>query len=124
MIELTIPQIEEIAARAEKATPEDWSSEPHGSTTALYAGRSRQRHGLRLMNLDDGDSNFEANRDFIAAARTDVPALCSTALSAIRERDALQLALNAAPHGPFCTYLRSSHQEPCDCRESQIGAQR
>jgi hypothetical protein len=60
-----------------KHTPGPWTIEPHGATTALYADRDdgshgfrgiNLRHGLRLMNLDDGDSNFEANARLIAAA--------------------------------------------------------
>lgn len=54
-------------------TPGPWTTEPHGRTTALYSGRGPQPngfavHGLRLMNLDDGDHNFEANCVLIAAA--------------------------------------------------------
>ena len=49
-------------------TPTPWITEPHGDTTALYSGRDRDHHGLRLMNLDDGDMNFEANAAFIVRA--------------------------------------------------------
>jgi hypothetical protein len=49
-------------------TPGNWSAESHGDTIALYAGRNDKRHGLRLMNLDDGDSNFEANVGLIVSA--------------------------------------------------------
>lgn len=52
----------------QKHTPGPWTYEPHGKTTALYAGRGVNSHGLRLMNLDDGDLNFEANARLIAAA--------------------------------------------------------
>jgi hypothetical protein len=45
-----------------------WKAEPHGDTTALYADRGPNRHGLRLMNLDDGDMNFEANVRLIESA--------------------------------------------------------
>lgn len=55
----------------QKHTPGEWTHEPHGDTIALYAGRAHGmngRHGLRLMNLDDGDNNFEANARLISAA--------------------------------------------------------
>jgi len=49
-------------------TPKPWTTEPHGNTTALYSGRIPNQHGLRLMNLDDGDSNFENNLRLIENA--------------------------------------------------------
>jgi hypothetical protein len=52
----------------EAATCGEWTHEPHGSTVALYAGRGPNWHGLRLLNLDDGDANFAANAAFIAAS--------------------------------------------------------
>lgn len=45
-----------------------WTTEPHGNTTALYCDRDEEHHGLRLMNLDDGDSNFDANVRLITSA--------------------------------------------------------
>ncbi|MBN7763532.1 hypothetical protein JYP52_20540 [Nitratireductor aquibiodomus] len=49
-------------------TPGPWLVEPHGKTYALYSRRDDRYHGLRLVNLDDGDHNFEANARLIAAA--------------------------------------------------------
>lgn len=51
-----------------KHTPGPWVAEPHGNTTALYSGRDNFHHGLRLLNLDDGDANFAANVALISAA--------------------------------------------------------
>lgn len=51
-----------------KFTQGEWTVEPHGNTHALYAGRDRDHHGLRLMNLDDGDRNFDANVKLITSA--------------------------------------------------------
>lgn len=63
-----------LRALAMAATPGEWSVEPHGKTTALYSGRETSSnwfansHGLRLLNLDDGDWNFTSNAAYIAAA--------------------------------------------------------
>lgn len=48
-----------------------WTVEPHGNTTALYSGREATAHGFRLLNLDDGDSNFAANAAHIARCDPD-----------------------------------------------------
>lgn len=61
----------------EHATEGPWATEPHGDTTALYSGRDSQHHGLRLLNLDDGDGNFDFNLEFIAASRELVPLLAN-----------------------------------------------
>lgn len=64
--------IEEARALLAKATLGEWSAEPHGIRPrppwALYAGRDDSHHGLRLLNMDDGDSNFAANVALIVAA--------------------------------------------------------
>jgi hypothetical protein len=69
-----------------KHMPGLWSVEPHGDTVALYAGRDDQHHGLRLMNLDDGDANFAANARLIAAA-PDLLAACELALEQLHHCD-------------------------------------
>lgn len=51
-----------------KFTKGPWVVEPHGETYALYSRRTASEHGLRLMNLDDGDYNYAANRRLISAA--------------------------------------------------------
>lgn len=51
-----------------KFTKGPWLVEPHGETYALYSRRTPSEHGLRLMNLDDGDYNFVANFRLIATA--------------------------------------------------------
>ena len=42
-----------------------YSIERHGRGWALYFGRNRARHGLRLCNLDDFDNKGEAVRKAI-----------------------------------------------------------
>ncbi len=52
-----------------------WTAEPHGRTTGLYVTRHRFIHGLRLMNLDDGDMSFKQHCKLICAA-PDLLAAC------------------------------------------------
>lgn len=73
--------IEELIAevqRLDREAPGDtWTTEPHGSVRALYAGRDRQHHGLRLMNLSDGDSRAQVTEETICYYRTACPALAA-----------------------------------------------
>lgn len=62
----------ELETKAIAATQGEWSVEPHGSARALYAGRNNERHGLRLLNLDDGDRNIAANAAYIVAAQPSI----------------------------------------------------
>ena len=61
--------LDDLEAKARGATHGEWSVEPHVACRALYAGRDDQHHGLRLFNLDDGDSNIKANAAYIVAAQ-------------------------------------------------------
>lgn len=79
---LSAEDLHQIEARLKRATGSTWTVEPHGPPSpdgrqplALYAGRDQGRHGLRLLNLCDGDQHFEANATFIAAAHQDVQTL-------------------------------------------------
>lgn len=75
----------ELESKARAATQGEWSVEPHGSARALYAGRNNERHGLRLLNLDDGDRNIAANAAFIAAAQ---PSVVLELIERVREVEA------------------------------------
>jgi hypothetical protein len=108
MSETRESELRELIAKATRAST--WSIEPHGGTTALYSGREdiigeafghpMRGHGLRLMNLDDGDHNFAANGALIVAAVNALPGLLDE-LSALRvglkkveaERDEARKAL-------------------------------
>ena len=68
-----------------KWTEGPWLFEPHGETHALYSRRDDTKHGLRLMNLADGDRNFIANANLIAAAPELYEALCDM----VSDRDCL-----------------------------------
>lgn len=96
-----------------KHTAGPWTVEPHGATIALYSGRDRDHHGLRLMNLDDGDSNFEANARLIAAA----PDL----LAALQESYAVIAGLLAdCPEGELAAIARKA-QEANDAALTKAG---
>ena len=45
-----------------------YSIEPHGKGHALYFGRGPMKHGLRLCNMEDFDSNGEETRSMIVEA--------------------------------------------------------
>jgi len=45
-----------------------WSTEQRGDDVAVYSGRDDTHHGSRLMNLVDGDRNFQNNIDAIVSA--------------------------------------------------------
>lgn len=72
-------EIERLDAAATPLTEGPWMFEPHGETVALYAGRAKGWHGLRLFNVDDGDTYFEANLELIASFRTLAPELARRA---------------------------------------------
>lgn len=61
-------EIETTLDLLSKATGGVWSVEPHGQYIALYSDRLENQHGLRLMNFDDGDSNYQNNINAIPAA--------------------------------------------------------
>jgi hypothetical protein len=59
---------QEKKERGHKFSPGPWTTEPHGNTTALYSQRTEQQHGLRILNLEEWDSNFDANVNLIEAS--------------------------------------------------------
>ena len=91
------PDTETIKALLAVATPGPWTCEPHGNTMALYAGRSGTMHGLRLLNLDDGDWNFHANASLIARA----PDLAARVIELEAENARLRDAINEATDPDF-----------------------
>lgn len=117
--------IDALRQLMEKATAGRWSFEPHGSTTALYSGRGSMRHGLRLMNLDDGDSNFSANASLIVAAVNALPSLL-TELEALRAsrgrmvRPGWDVDGMCDEHGAFCC-PKCALQRAEDCGEVTHG---
>ena len=75
-----------------KFTSGDWSVEPHGDGHALYAGRDNEHHGLRLLNITDGDRNIIANCTLIHAAPDLYAALQAVLRVADRNTEEFDLA--------------------------------
>jgi hypothetical protein len=78
---LTPEQVRAIRERAEKATPGPWTADkpPRDndgwSLAVIIAAVAR---GQGIYAIPPGGSYPAADQNFIAAARTDVPALCAT----------------------------------------------
>jgi len=121
---MTISEVEAIEARAEAATPGPWAWEQYGEkVNAFSVGVACDEDG-NLINgrISEGDiiadtiiyrseiGSHEAavvnygDPDFIAHARTDVPALCATAKAAIKDRDELVKALEEVLRGEHDSY--------------------
>lgn len=112
-------RIEEIKARADNATPGPWRA-IHGDSYSAYPTVMRQNgpHFILLdaseedgPNADDGFRypGTDEDADFIAATRTDVPALCR----------ALEIAVGAL-EDVGCDYAG----QPCgECRNCKAVAQ-
>jgi hypothetical protein len=77
---LSKQQVDEIAARAEKATPGPWHC-TKGMLLKWYVYSQNDDLGFALQELHPHDGREWATREsaeFIAASRADVPALCAT----------------------------------------------
>jgi hypothetical protein len=107
----------ELETKARAATQGQWSVEPHGSTRALYAGRNNERHGLRLLNLDDGDRNIAANAAYIAAAQPRVVLELIDRVRAAEAKAGEPVALETCPSCNGSGLQLNSAGEPDDCRE-------
>lgn len=107
----------ELETKARAATHGQWNVEPHGSTRALYAGRNNERHGLRLLNLDDGDRNIAANAAYIAAAQPRVVLELIERVRAAEVKAGEPVALETCPSCNGSGLQLNSAGEPDDCRE-------
>jgi hypothetical protein len=67
-------------------TPGPWSVEAHGKGLGLYSGRDSNHHGLRLLNIEDGNQNLRANINLIVAA-PDLLAACKAVLQDVGDFD-------------------------------------
>lgn len=101
---LTAEQVAEIAGRAEAAYPAPWEEEWNTlGQPFLRSGVLEVAYLSRWFHPDQ----TKANLDFVAASRTDVPALCASheALRREVERQAKALELLQAA---VCHYAQSS----------------
>lgn len=107
---MTRPDIAAIRARADAATGgpwlwEDWDQDDGPNEFALtappetwvseFGDRLFPNLRNRIITEDDHEITL-ADREFIAAARADVPALCDYIKQVEAERDALQARIDAA----------------------------
>ena len=79
--------VAEIEARAEKATPGPWDVQTVFGVQSVMAESSCYDHSEAIAGRY---GVHDANGDFIAHARQDVPELCTMLREAIAERDALR----------------------------------
>ena len=109
-----------------KHTPGKWTVEQHGNTHALYCDRDEYHHGLRLMNLGDGDMNFDANASLISAAPDMLEALLVEARNAqiadpalrTHNWDKLKAAIERATGEPIVEIIaRATGERPADGKE-------
>lgn len=117
---LTIPEIEAIRERAEKATPGPWPTKPTGDykRITIGAGLVEGPNGYEVAEVYSDDCPrevAEANADLIGSCRLTIPALCATALSALQRVEELERQLAEADD-----YIRGTNndarieQDACD----------
>ena len=68
-------RLDEIEARADAATPGAWEWHPYMGSGATLAKPNHPFHELNILKTTDDWPPVAADAEFIAAARTDVPAL-------------------------------------------------
>ena len=73
--QMTPERLDEIEARANAATQGPWEWHPYMGSGATLAKPNRPFHELNILKTTDDWPPVAADAEFIAAARTDVPAL-------------------------------------------------
>jgi hypothetical protein len=133
---LTPPDLDAIEARAAAATPGPWTVEGEGDLPGINDLMVVDPVEQWICNVDDGNAKRNlADAAFIAAARTDVPALVAAlraslareaalreALAGIDERAAsLEQDARTGTHGDACPrriaddeHHRACEREDCD----------
>jgi hypothetical protein len=95
---LSPERLAEIAARVEAATPGPWieCDDPWNGKPLLYAGDRAHMYENQVIGMTDYEPDTErgyiasdADATFIAASRTDIPALLAHIAAVEAERDAL-----------------------------------
>ena len=104
---MTPERLDEIEARANAATPGPWEWHPYMGSGATLAKPNHPFHELNILKTTDDWPPVAADAEFIAAARTDVPAL----LAEVRR---LQAAVERVRvlHVPFRIYGE------CECEDT------
>ena len=72
---MTTERLDEIEARANAATQGPWERHPYMGSGATLAKPNHPFHELNILKTTDDWPPVAADAEFIAAARTDVPAL-------------------------------------------------
>ena len=104
---MTPERLAEIEARANAATQGPWEWHPYMGSGATLAKPNHPFHELNILKTTDDWPPVAADAEFIAAARTDVPAL----LAEVRR---LQAAVERVRelHKPVPVY---AHADECGC---------
>lgn len=115
---MTRQQVQAARERAEKATPGPWSTNLSGKGEHSITGPELAYVAdvySRLAGAINYPSDEEAigNLAFIAAARTDVPALAASLEAAM---EAIRATVTENDHAT-CS---SRTKEPCDCWQSKL----
>lgn len=111
-------RLDEIEARAEAATPGPWEWHPYMSSGATLAKPNHPGHEVNILKTTDDWPPVADDAEFIAHARTDVPALVA-ALRAVLDLhqpgsySATKGELTAHPVCPTCHDKAGVH--PCGC---------
>ena len=74
---ITNDELREIEARTNAATPGPWKATPHGSNVFVLWDGDKVRLNGRICTVDDVVQSSFTDAEFVAHARTDVPALLS-----------------------------------------------
>lgn len=109
---MTTKRLDEIEARANAATQGPWEWHPYMGSGATLAKPNRPFHELNILKTTDDWPPVAADAEFIAAARTDVPALLAevrrlqAAVERVRE-------LHVRDGEGFCRWCDYMTPHPC-----------
>lgn len=112
---MTTEQLDQIAARAEKATPGPWHDRLSATVEDCHYVAAENGDDITTAKSVALDFHFgwtklePENATFIAAAREDVPSLVAFARELLTERDALRVAFAEASHNAGPAFV--AHEE-------------
>ena len=121
---MTPHTLSEIKARAEKATPGPWVPETGCSQCLdedfdLWYGRGPL---VKVVGFDAGKKAIAADAAFIAASRSDIPALLALCAELLEIADTLDdyVCHSVSATGRPCETERSLKYEDCNCGLREI----